>query len=47
MTSSIEKDATSVEYADADQISQEYKKSVDILSNNGLLAGRGGNQFVP
>ena len=43
----IEEDATSVGYADADQISPDYKKSVDILSNNGLLAGRGGNQFVP
>lgn len=43
----IEEDATSVGYADADQISPDYKKSVNILSNNGLLAGRGGNQFVP
>lgn len=43
----IEEDATSVRYADADQISPDYKKSVNILSNNGLLAGRGGNQFVP
>ena len=43
----IEEDATSVGYADADQISPDYKKSVNILSNNGLLASRGGNQFVP
>lgn len=46
-TSQIINNSTSTGYADQASISDEYEASVNILTNNGLLAGRGDNMFVP
>lgn len=40
-------DYSSAGYADEDQITEKYKNAVNLLSNNGLLAGRGNNNFEP
>ena len=45
--SQIINNSTNFGYADQDQISDEYEKAVNVLSNNGLLAGRGDNKFEP
>lgn len=44
---SYEYDPSDAGYADQDQIDQGCKSSVNVLTHNGLLAGRGNNQFVP
>lgn len=44
---SYEYDPSDAGYADQDQIDQSCKSSVNVLTHNGLLAGRGNNQFVP
>ena len=46
-TSALVNNSTSAGYSDEAQISADYLNAVNILSNNGLLVGRGGNQFVP
>lgn len=34
-------------YADQDQINSTYKHAINVLTNNGLLAGRGNDMFEP
>ena len=46
-TSALVNNSTSAGYSDEAQISADYLNAVNILSNNGLLVGRGSNQFVP
>lgn len=44
---SIKQDNSSAGYADESSINPKYLNAVNILSNNGLLAGRGDNKFEP
>lgn len=46
-TSQIINNVTSAGYADQDQIDDKYEKSVNVLTHNGLMAGRGDNKFEP
>lgn len=43
----FEYDYASAGYADESEISSDYVKSVNLLTNIGLLAGRGNNNFEP
>lgn len=44
---SIKQDNSSAGYADESSINPKYLNAVNLLSNNGLLAGRGDNKFEP
>lgn len=46
-STALEYDYSSAGFADEGSIAQSYLMSVNLLANNGLLAGRDGNNFEP
>lgn len=46
-STALEYDYSSAGFADEGSIAQSYRMSVNLLANNGMLAGRDGNNFEP